>query len=166
VGAPPILRLLLARARARGRLRLGRGVRLGPGVRFDVTRGASVTIGDGAVLSARCRLHVRAGEVVIGAGARLGERCVITAHERIEIGERCRLADEVVLVDFDHVDADPERPVREQGIVTAPISVGAEAILDRGVCLLRGASVAPGARVTTQTVVTRSGPARLAVARS
>jgi acetyltransferase-like isoleucine patch superfamily enzyme len=155
VGPPPILRLLLARARSRGRLSLGRRVRLGPGVRFDVARGARVVVGDGAVLGAGCRLHVHAGSVEIGAGAHLGERCVVAAHERVEIGASCRLADEVVLVDFDHVAADPERPVREQGLVTAPVRVGAGAVLDRGACLLRGVTVGAGARVLTHAVVTR-----------
>ena len=152
--APPILHRLAARARTRGRVTLGRGVRLGRGVVFDVAPGARVSIGDGAVLHDGCRLHVHGtAHVALGARTRLGERCVITAHERITVGDDCRLADEVVLVDFDHADADPERPVREQGLVTAPVSVGDGAILDRGVCLLRGATVAPGARVTTHVVV-------------
>jgi acetyltransferase-like isoleucine patch superfamily enzyme len=151
--APPILRPLLARARTRGRVSFGRGVRLGRGVRFDVAPGARVTIADGAALRDGVRVHAHGDAVVtIGAESRLGERCAISAHERVAIGARCRLHDEVVLVDFDHVAADPERPVREQGLATAPVTVGDGAIVDRGVCLLRGTNVAPGARVTTHTV--------------
>jgi acetyltransferase-like isoleucine patch superfamily enzyme len=116
---------------------LGRGVRLAPGVRFEVAPGARVTIGRDTVL---------------------GERCVVAAHERVDIGAGCRLDDGVVLVDFDHVFADPERPVREQGIVTAPVRVGDRAILDRGACVLRGVTVGSGARVLTHAVVTRDVP--------
>jgi acetyltransferase-like isoleucine patch superfamily enzyme len=137
-------------------------VDLAPGVRLDVARGARATIGDGVVLGPGCRLHVHAGSVEIGAGTRLGEKCVIATHERVEIGARCKLADGVVLVDFDHVAADPELPVREQGIVTGPVRVGDEAILDRGACVLRGATVASGDRVPPHAVVTRSGKAQLA----
>jgi acetyltransferase-like isoleucine patch superfamily enzyme len=139
---------------SRKRVALGRGVTVGRGVRFDVARGGRVTVGDGATLAAGCRLHVHDGaQVVIGEQARLGERCAIVAHERVTIGARARLADEVVLTDCEHVAADPERPIREQGIATAPVDVGDDAVLDRGVCLLPGAQVADGARVTTHAVV-------------
>jgi acetyltransferase-like isoleucine patch superfamily enzyme len=139
---------------SRKRVSLGHRVTVGRGVRFDVARGGHVTVGDGATLAAGCRLHVHEGaQVVIGERARLGERCAIVAHERISIGAGARLADEVVLTDSEHVADDPERPIREQGIVTAPVHVGDGAIIDRGVCLLPGAQVADGARVTTHAVV-------------
>ena len=94
-----MLRLALARLRARGRLTVsGRPgwaaacastwARRGRRPRRRLPR------------RRRCRFHLGAGAAVaIGAGARLGERCVVAAHERIEIGARARLGDEVVLID-------------------------------------------------------------------
>jgi acetyltransferase-like isoleucine patch superfamily enzyme len=152
---PPAVRRLLARLRTRGRATLGPGVRLGDRVRLDVAPGARLTIGARTTLDDRCRVHVRAGHAAIGAGARLGPECVIAAHERVEIGERCRLEGGNVVVDFDHVTADPERPVRDQGIATAPVRLEPEAILDRGACVLRGVTVGAGARVLAHAVVTR-----------
>ena len=49
---------------------------------------------------------------------------MLTAHDRITIGARCLLADEVVLVDGNPSFDDVERPVREQGVVTAPVAIG------------------------------------------
>ncbi len=146
----------LNRRRWRGRVREGRGVRLGSGVRIDVRRGATLTLGDGVTVGDGTRFDI-AGDgatVHIGAGTVLGRRCVVAARERVIIGERCRLGDEVVVMDFDHAAADHERPVREQGLVTAPVAIGDGAVLDDTVVVLHGTTVGPGVRVTTRSVVT------------
>ena len=150
----PALRLLLARLRTRGRLRAGRGVLLGRGVRLDVAPGGRLTLGAGCVVGERTRFDVR-GRVDVGTDARLGARCAIASREQITLGARCVLGDEVVVMDFDHETADTERPVRLQGLLSAPVSVGEGARLDDAVVVLRGTTVGRGARVTTRSVVTR-----------
>src|SRR5512132_596361 len=73
--APWMLRLALARLRARGRLAVSGRPRLGRGVRFDLGPGAVVALGDGCRIGDRCRFHVGAGAAVaVGPDARLGER--------------------------------------------------------------------------------------------
>jgi acetyltransferase-like isoleucine patch superfamily enzyme len=154
-----MLRLALARLRARGRLTVSGRPRLGRGVRLDLAPGALVSLGDGCRVGDRCRLHLGAGAVVVvGPGARLGERCVIAAHERVEIGAGARLEDEVVLIDFDHDVGDVERPVREQPLVTAPVLIGARAVVGAAAGVLRGVTVGEGARVGVRAVVTRDVP--------
>jgi acetyltransferase-like isoleucine patch superfamily enzyme len=154
-----MLRLALARLRARGRLAVSGRPRLGRGVRFDLAPGAVVSLADGCRVGARCRFHVGAGAAVaIGADARLGERCVIAAHERVEIGRDARLEDEVVLIDFDHDVGDVERPVREQPLVTAPVVIGPRAVVGAAAGVLRGVTVGEGARVGVRSVVTHDVP--------
>jgi acetyltransferase-like isoleucine patch superfamily enzyme len=154
-----MLRLALARLRARGRLTVNGRPRLGRGVRFDLAPGAIVSLGDGCRIGDRCRLHLGAGAaVVIGPGARLGERCVIAAHDRVEIGAEARLEDEVVLIDFDHDVGDVERPVREQPLLTAPVVIGARAVVGAAAGVLRGVTVGEGARVGVRAVVTHDVP--------
>jgi acetyltransferase-like isoleucine patch superfamily enzyme len=148
------MRLLLARLRSRGRVVAEGRPRLGRGVRFEVARGARVVLGDACHIGAGTRFHVAAGEVRVGPGASLGERCVISAHDRVVIGEQAVLGDEVVLIDFDHAIGDVERPVRLQGLVTAPIAIGAQAVLDDAVMVLRGCEVGQGAHVVARGVVT------------
>ena len=53
-------------------------------------------------------------------------------------------------MDSDHAAADHERPVREQGLVTAPVAIGDGAVLDDTVVVLHGTTVGPGVRVTTR----------------
>jgi acetyltransferase-like isoleucine patch superfamily enzyme len=154
-----MLRLALARLRARGRLTVAGRPRLGRGVRFDLAPGAVVALGDGCRIGDRCRFHVGTGAVVaIDADAHLGDRCVVAAHERVEIGAGARLGDEVVLIDFDHDIDDVERPVREQRLLTAPVVIGERAVVGTAAGVLRGVTVGTGARVGVRAVVTHDVP--------
>jgi acetyltransferase-like isoleucine patch superfamily enzyme len=155
-----VLRLALARARSRGRLTAAGRPRLGRGVRLDLAPGAHLVLGDGSRVGDGCRFHLGSGATVsVGDDARLGERCVIAAHERVEIGAGARLGDEVVLIDFDHDLRDVERPVREQGLVTAPVVIGERAAVGAAAGVLRGVTVGAGARIGVRAVVTHDVPA-------
>jgi acetyltransferase-like isoleucine patch superfamily enzyme len=153
-----MMRVTLARLRSRGRLRAGGRVRIGRGVRFHLAPGAVVTLEDSCEIGAGTRFHVH-GNARIGAGAQLGERCVVAAHESVEVGAGATLDDEVVLIDFDHGITDVERPIRLQELVTAPVVIGERAVLSAGSTVLRGVVVGAGARVQPRGVVTRDVPA-------
>lgn len=123
-------------------------------MRLDADPTATVEIAPDAVVGEGTRIHARGSAVVrIGAGAVLGERCVILAHERVEIGAGARLGDGVVLVDFAHAYDDVETPVRHQPLKTAPVLVGERAIIGPGAVVEPGGRVAPGATVLSNTVV-------------
>ena len=158
------LRLLLASARSRGRVVARGRPHLGADVRFEVARRARVVLEDGCRIGAGSRFHVAGGEVRVGAGAVLGDRCVVCAHERVDVGARAVLGDEVVLIDFDHVVDDVERPVREQGVVTGAVAIGEGAVLGPAAIVLRGRSVGAGAHVEARAVVTRDVAPGAAVA--
>ena len=149
-----MLRVTLARLRTHGRVRAHGRPRLGRGVRFHLAPGALVTLEDRCEIGAGTRFHVH-GQARIGEGAQLGERCVVVAHERVDVGAGARLDDEVVLIDFDHGVADVERPIRLQGLLTSPIVIGERAVLAAGATVLRGVVVGAGARVQARGVVTR-----------
>jgi acetyltransferase-like isoleucine patch superfamily enzyme len=123
-------------------------------VRLDADRSATVDIAPDAVVGDGTRIHARGAAVVrIGPGAVLGERCVILAHERVEVGAGARLGDGVVLVDFAHAYDDVERPVRHQPLRTSPVVVGERAIVGPGAVVEPGGRVPAGATVLSNTVV-------------
>ena len=64
----------------------------------------------------------------------------------------------MVLIDFDHDVRDVERPVREQGLVTAPVVIGERAAVGAAAGVLRGVTVGAGARIGVRAVVTHDVP--------
>ena len=141
--------------RRRAGVTLGDGVRIGRGVKLRAEDGGRIKVADGVVLGDGVRLHSRGGAIEVGAGAAIGDRSVIVCHDEVTIGARVLLGARVAILDFAPVDADPERPVRLQGITAAPVRVGDGAAIGHQAALLRGAKVAAGASVRPGTVVPR-----------
>lgn len=144
-----------------GRIVLGPGAVVGAGCHVTAAAGAVVTV-EGS-LDAGCRLTAGVGAALTVAGA-LGEGCRVAAEAFVTVEAGARLGPECVLVDNDPVFADPERPVREQGTIAAPVVIGTGAELGPGVCVLRGVRVGAGARVLAHSVVTRDVAPGAAVA--
>jgi acetyltransferase-like isoleucine patch superfamily enzyme len=147
------------------RRELGAGVRrgsdvvVGRGVRLRANAGAQIVLGDGCRIGDGTRIVVQAGRVELGAGAVLGERCTVVAHSGVTIGARALLGDGAVIVDFDHVFEDVERPIRVQPLQSAPVTIGEGARIGLGASVLRGVRVGAGAIVDPRAVVTRDVPA-------
>uniref|UniRef100_A0A6J5ZAL3 Unannotated protein n=1 Tax=freshwater metagenome TaxID=449393 RepID=A0A6J5ZAL3_9ZZZZ len=85
----------------------------------------------------------------------LGQECTISAFQHVSIGRECILADRVMLIDFDHVTAEVERPIREQGIYKRDVRVGNNIWVGYGACILRGVTVGDNAVIGSLAVVTR-----------
>ncbi|MGH2918707.1 MAG: acyltransferase, partial [Solirubrobacteraceae bacterium] len=136
------------------RVRAGTGVTLGRDVRFEVAPEAEVVLGDGCALGERTRVVVRSGRVELGAGVVLGERVTIVAHAGVTIGAQAELGDGAVIVDFNHVFDDVERPIRLQSLKAAPVTIGDRARIGLGAAILPGVSVGEGALVGPGAVVT------------
>ena len=143
-------RLRLARKRG---VRAGRGVALGRGVRLEVAPGARLVLGDRCEIGERTRIVVNHGRVVVGA--------VADAHPRV--GDDARLDEGAALVDFDHVFADVERPIRAQPLEAAAVTICDGARIGLGASVLRGVTVGAGAVVGPHAVVTRDVPPRASV---
>ena len=146
--------------RRRRGVEMGRTVELGKDVRLDPEAGGRIVLEDGCALGDGTRIVASGCEVRIGAGARLAERCTLVAHAGIAIGAGALLADGTMAVDFDHVTADPELPVRLQGVRADPVTIGAGARLGPGASVLRGVTIGAGATVGAHAVVTRDVPPR------
>jgi acetyltransferase-like isoleucine patch superfamily enzyme len=132
-------------------------------VQLEVLHGGELILGDRCQIGDRTRIVVQGGRVEVGAGAVLGERCTIVAHELVTIGAGAWLQDGAVMVDFDHVVDDVELPIRSQPLVTAPIVIGERVRVGLGAAVLRGVRVGAGAVVGPHAVVTRDVAAGVTV---
>ena len=152
------------------KLRHGRRLRtdglcfVGPGVKLQIGRNATLRLGRWSWIGHGCKVRVHEGEVSIGAKTVLGQECTISAFQHVAIGRECVIADRVMLIDFDHGVVEVERPVRLQGIYKRDVNVGHNCWIGYGACILRGVTVGDNCVIGTNTVVTKDVPDNAVVA--
>jgi acetyltransferase-like isoleucine patch superfamily enzyme len=134
-----------------------------PRVKFEIGRGAKLSIGRWAWVGHGTKIRVHEGEVSIGAKTVIGQECTVSAFQHVSIGRECIIADRVMLIDFDHGAAEVERPIRVQGIYKRDVRVGHNVWIGYGACLLRGVTVGDNSIVGTSSVVTKPVPANAVV---
>jgi acetyltransferase-like isoleucine patch superfamily enzyme len=141
-------------------IRLGRRAYVDYGVYLHGGSGG-LEIGDGAWIMNGCRLHVFNFRGLPQAGIRIGRRTfvgegtIMRGQGGIVVGDHVLFGPRVLLMAVNHVFADTERPVMDQGITARGIRIedncwiGAGAIVLDGVTIGRGACVGAGAVVTS-----------------
>ncbi len=110
-------------------------------------------IAHGASLGEGARIEAVSGTVRVGAGARIGERAVVVSHAGVEIGPRAVIGDWAALEGATATYRDSERPVREQPLRRAPVTIGAAAIVGPHAVVGPGVAVPAGAEVAPYTVL-------------
>ena len=158
-----IARWVWLKLRWRGRLKTDGLCFVCPGVKFEIGKDATVTLGRWSWLGHGCKVRAHEGEVSIGAKSVLGQECTISAFQHVAIGRECIIADRVMMIDFDHGMVEVERPIREQGIYKRNVDIGHNVWIGYGVCLLRGVRVGDNAVIGTSSVVTASVPTNAVV---
>ena len=153
-----IARWCWLKLRWRGRLRTDGLCFVCPGVKFEIGREATVTLGRWSWIGHGSKIRVHEGELSIGAKSVLGQECTLSVFQHIAIGRECIIADRVMMIDFDHGIVEGERPIREQGIYKRDVDVGHNVWIGYGACLLRGVKVGDNAVIGTSSVVTCDVP--------
>ncbi|WP_182348554.1 acyltransferase [Tomitella gaofuii] len=132
----------------RGMVFLGKNVEMHstPGLsRLEI--GRWVHIGDGNAI--RCH----EGSLRIGDKAVFGKSNVVNCYLDIEIGASTLVADWCYITDFDHVTENIHLPIKDQGIVKAPVRIGPDNWLAAKVSVLRGTIVGRGCVLGAHAVV-------------
>lgn len=143
----------------RGMVFLGRRVELDARPGYGrLILGAFVHIGDDTAL----RAHE--GTLRVGDKAVFGRHTIVNSYLDVEIGPAALIGDFVYIGDFDHRTDDLRLPIKDQGIVKAPVRIGAGAWLGVKATVLRGCCVGDGAVVGANSVVTRHVPPYAVVA--
>lgn len=143
----------------------------------DITLGASVYLdggvvlhggsgglhlGDGTLVMSGCRLQVfnfrdlpHAG-IRIGAGTFIGENTIMRGQGGIDIGTRVLFGPGVQVLAVDHVFANTQVPIMDQGITARGIRIEDGCWIGAGAIILDGVTIGRGACIGAGAVVTRS----------
>ncbi len=158
------VRWLWLKVRWRGRLKTDGICFVCRGVKFEIGRNATVTLGRWSWLGHRTKVRAHEGHVSVGAKSVLGQECTISCYQRISIGRECIIADRTMMIDFDHGMVEVERPIREQGIYKRDVDIGHNVWMGYGSCILRGVKIGNNAVIGTSAVVTCDVPENAVVA--
>jgi len=148
-----VARWLWLKLRWRKRLRTDGLCFVGPGVKIQIGKDATLHLGRWSWIGHGSKIRVHEGEVFIGAKSVLGQECTISAFQHVSIGRECIVADRVMMIDFDHGVVEVERPIREQGIYKRDVRIGHNVWIGYGVAILRGVSVGDNCVLGTAAVV-------------
>jgi acetyltransferase-like isoleucine patch superfamily enzyme len=155
-------RLIRARARVRrqgGDVRLHGMSFLGRGIELTAPRGSGrLVVGPWCWLGDGSALRAHAGRVTLGAKVVIGGGSTVNAYLDVSIGDRTLIAEGVHITDFDHRTDRLDVPIKDQGVVTSPVRIGADVWLGRGVTVLRGVDIGEGSVIGAHAVVTRDVP--------
>ncbi len=158
-----VARLVRARARiaARGSdVQLGGMAFLGRRVELTAPRGRGrLMVGPWCWIGDDVALRSHSGRVTIGAKVIVGGGTTINSTLDVSIGDGTLIADDVHITDFDHRTDRIDVPIKDQGLVAAPVTIGPDVWLGRGVTVLRGVSIGRGSVIGAHAVVTRDVPA-------
>lgn len=141
---------------------VGPGARIYGGARiFSVGGGARIEIGPHFRLLrfAVVNTVLPGGRIVIGQWVHVGEGSMVTAGERIEIGDDVIVGPQTIIVDADHGYEDINRPIRVQGLATTkPIRIEQDVWIGGHVNVLKGVTIGRGAIIGAGSTVTQDIP--------
>ena len=99
---------------------------------------------------------IQGSKVIIGSKCFFNHNCSITCAERVEIGNGCNIANNVVIIDHDH---NLEETGVVEGYSKAPIKIGDNVWCGANVTILKGVTIGNGAVIAAGAVVNRDIPA-------
>ncbi|HET7174138.1 MAG TPA: acyltransferase [Nocardioidaceae bacterium] len=132
---------------------------LGRRVEVSVRRGyGRVVLGRWVHLGEDTRLRCHEGTLRIGDKSVFGRDSTVNCYLDVEIGPATMVSDSVYICDFDHVTARLDLPIKDQGIVKAPVRIGGGSWVGTKVTVLRGTEVGRGSVVAAGAVVRGTFP--------
>jgi acetyltransferase-like isoleucine patch superfamily enzyme len=104
------------------------------------------------------RLRCHEGSLRVGDKCVFGRDNTVNCHLDIEFGPGTIVSDWVYVCDFDHVTRDLDLPIKDQGIVKAPVRIGPGSWIGAKATVLRGAELGRGSVVGAHAVVRGTSP--------
>lgn len=104
------------------------------------------------------KLRAHEGRLTLGAKVVMGRDNVVNTYLDVTIGDATILADWIYVCDFDHRVDRLDVPIKDQGIVTAPVRIGPDVWVGEKATVLKGVDVGRGSVVGSHALVNRDLP--------
>ena len=98
--------------------------------------------------------RVEGGELIIGDKCFFNQNVSITCKKKVVIGDRCQIANNVVIVDHDHAGSE-----NWGSYVETPVTIGNDVWIGAGAVILRGTTIGDKAVIGAGSIVKGSVPA-------
>lgn len=124
---------------------------------LQMLREGRLSIGRRALIEQNVTIHGNVGaRILIGAGAGFNRNVTLGAGFLIVIGDNVLVGPNSYITDVDHVYADPERPINDQGMATkGPVIIEDNVWLGTNVVVTSGVHIGRGSVIGANSVVTR-----------
>lgn len=126
---------------------------LGHHTELHISRG-NAAFGKELVTRGNAVFRVEDGSLEIGDKCFFNQNVSITCKERISIGDRCQIANNVVIVDHDHAGCE-----NWGEYVKAPVVIGNDVWIGAGAVILRGSVIGDQAVIGAGSIVKGEVPA-------
>jgi len=135
---------------------LGKNVNIYEGVKLASRRECPIHIGDRVSIEKGVIISTSgSGKISTGNNVYIGEYCVLTSNQEIEIGNNVLISPHNDIVDFNHIYKDISRPVNEQGTIAKKITIEEDVWIGSGCKILMGVTIGKGAVVGAGSIVTK-----------
>lgn len=140
-------------------VRFGRQVTFAGPIRCAGVTG-TIEVGDRSFLGPNISLAVaEGGHLQLGRDVSINQGTVLSARQRVAIGDGTRIGENCSIRDSDH-RIDPKLPILESGFIVRPVTVGNNVWIGRHVTILPGVTIGDGAVIGAHSLVNRDIPAR------
>jgi acetyltransferase-like isoleucine patch superfamily enzyme len=146
-------------------LEIGSNVEFRRSIEIRVHGTAKITISDGVRIDRGVRrLAANNAHIRIGPAARIGLYSVLNGGDSITIGSKALISGFVYLQTSMHEHRASDVPIQDQGYAHAPVTLGDDTWVGTHVVIMPGITVAEGAVVGSNAVVTSNVEAHAVVA--
>ena len=141
----------------------GKDVYIEPGV--IITRPKYIHIGDRVRIKRDTNINIhpmdkksKEGILFIGNHVAISQGCIISAFNRIVIGDDVGIAPYVCIIDNTRKAVDVTRPLQDQDVMVGPVHIGSGTWLAYNVCVLPNVKIGERCLIGALSVVNRDIP--------
>jgi acetyltransferase-like isoleucine patch superfamily enzyme len=122
---------------------------------IDLSKGGSITLGDGCILFEGLYIATYGGHIVFGDNCSINPYCVIYGHGGLKIGNNVRIASHTSIIPSNHNFSKLDSLIKDQGETKLGISISDDVWIGSGVRVLDGVNIGKGAIIGAGSVVTK-----------